>query len=73
MFYGLDYKKWVSLKPEELAQLTVSAYNHMIQEGLEEKFIKNYLHLKKIYALASPHPETIKIKDDIKFFEMIKK
>jgi type I restriction enzyme R subunit len=73
MFYGLDYKKWVSLKPEELAQLTVSAYNHMIQEGLEEKFIKNYLHLKKIYALASPHPETIRIKDDIKFFEMIKK
>jgi len=73
MFYGLDYKKWVSLKPEELAQLTVSAYNHIIQEGLEEKFIKNYLHLKKIYALASPHPETIKIKDDIKFFEMIKK
>jgi type I restriction enzyme R subunit len=73
MFYGLDYKRWVSLKPEELAQLTVSAYNHIIQEGLEEKFIKNYLHLKKIYALASPHPETIKIKDDIKFFEMIKK
>ncbi|MEO0238496.1 MAG: type I restriction endonuclease subunit R [candidate division WOR-3 bacterium] len=73
MFYGLDYKKWVSLKPEELVQLTVSAYNHMIQEGLEEKFIKNYLLLKKIYALASPHPETIKIKDDIKFFEMIKK
>jgi type I restriction enzyme R subunit len=73
LFYGLDYKKWVSLKPEELAQLTVSAYNHIIQEGLEEKFIKNYLHLKKIYALASPHPETIKIKDDIKFFEMIKK
>jgi type I restriction enzyme R subunit len=73
MLYGLDYKKWFSLKPEELAQLTVSAYNHIIQEGLEEKFIKNYLHLKKIYALASPHPETIKIKDDIKFFEMIKK
>ena len=73
MFYGVDYKKWKSLKPEELAQLTVSAYNLIIQEGFEEKFIKNYLSLKKIYALASPHPETIKIKDDIRFFEMIKK
>ncbi|MDW7973524.1 MAG: DUF3387 domain-containing protein, partial [Thermodesulfovibrio sp.] len=29
--------------------------------------------LKKLYALASPHPETIKIKDDLRFFEMIKK
>jgi type I restriction enzyme R subunit len=73
MFYGLDYKNWRSLKSEELAHLTVSAYNHIVQEGLEEKFIKNYLSLKKIYALASPHPETIKIKDDIRFFEMIKK
>ena len=26
-----------------------------------------------MYVLASPHPETIKIKNDIKFFEMIKK
>jgi len=69
----LDYKNWKSLKPEKLAQLTVSAYNSIIQEGFEEKFVKNYISLKKIYALASPHPETIKIKDDIRFFEMIKK
>ena len=73
MFYALDYKNWKSLKPEKLAQLTVSAYNRIIQEGFEEKFVKNYISLKKIYALASPHPETIKIKDDIRFFEMIKK
>jgi len=73
MFYGVDYKKWQSLKEEELSQLTVSAYNRIIQEGLKEKFIKNYLSLKKIYAIASPHPEAIKIKDDIRFFEMIKK
>ena len=73
MFCGVDYKKWQSLKEKELSQLTVSAYNRIIQEGLKEKFIKNYLSLKKIYAIASPHPEAIKIKDDIRFFEMIKK
>jgi len=73
IFYGLDYKNWKVLKPEELAQLTVSAYNSIKDEDQKEKFIKNYLALKKIYALASPHLETIKIKDDIRFFEMIKK
>jgi type I restriction enzyme R subunit len=73
MLYGLDYKNWKSLSAEALAQLTVSAYNSIQNAVQKEKFIKNYLGLKKIYALASPHPETIKIKDDIRFFEMIKK
>jgi len=73
MFYGLDYQNWTKLSPEELAQLTVSAYNLLDTEELKKKFLKNYITLKKAYALASPHPETIKIKNDIKFFEMIKK
>jgi type I restriction enzyme R subunit len=73
MFYGINYQNWKRLTPEELAQLTVSAYNLLNSEYLKKKFIKNYLALKKAYALASPHPETIKIKDDIMFFEMIKK
>ncbi|MCD6489918.1 MAG: type I restriction endonuclease subunit R [Thermodesulfobacterium sp.] len=73
MFYGLDYQNWTKLTPEKLAQLTVSAYNLLDTEELKKKFIKNYITLKKAYALASPHPETIKIKNDIKFFEMIKK
>jgi type I restriction enzyme R subunit len=73
IFYGINYQNWKRLTPEELAQLTVSAYNLLNSEDLKKKFIKNYLALKKAYALASPHPETIKIKDDIMFFEMIKK
>jgi type I restriction enzyme R subunit len=73
MFYSLNYQNWKRLTPEELAQLTVSAYNLLNSEDLKRKYIKNYLALKKAYALASPHPETIKIKDDIMFFEMIKK
>ncbi|MCM8772637.1 MAG: type I restriction endonuclease subunit R [Candidatus Omnitrophica bacterium] len=73
MFYGIDYKNWKILKPEELSQLTVSAYNLLDTEEKKKNFIKNFVVLKKIYALTSPHPETIKIKDDIRFFEMIKK
>ncbi|MEM0061584.1 MAG: type I restriction endonuclease subunit R, partial [Fervidicoccaceae archaeon] len=73
MLYGIDYKNWKILKPEELSQLTVSAYNLLDTEDKKKNFIKNFVVLKKIYALASPHPETIKIKDDIRFFEMIKK
>lgn len=73
MFHSLDYKNWTKLKPEELSQITVSAYNMLDNEEKKNNFIRHFLALKKIYALASPHPETIKIKDDIRFFEMIKK
>ncbi len=74
MFHGIDYKKWKELSPEELSRLTTEAYNKICKNEEDKKrFVKNFVALKKLYALASPHPETIKIKDDIRFFEMIKK
>jgi len=73
MFYGVNYKDWKNLSSEELSNLTVSAYNCLETEDKKRNVIKNIIALKKHYALASPHPQTIKIKDDLKFFEMIKK
>jgi len=72
--YGVNYENWTKLSGEELSRLTVSAYDKICKdEETKKSFIKNFLALKKLYALASPHPETIKIKDEIRFFEMIKK
>ncbi|XOB63841.1 type I restriction endonuclease subunit R (plasmid) [Campylobacterota bacterium DY0563] len=73
MFHGLNYSNWQSLPPEGLAELTTKAYTRLNSDDAKRRFVKNYLALKKLYALASPHPETIKIKNDIMFFEMIKK
>ena len=73
MFFGIDYKNWRKLPPEEISKLTTQAYSRISDEESKKKFIKNFLALKKLYALASPHPETIRIKNDIRFFEMIKK
>jgi len=73
MFHGLNYSNWQNLPPEDLARLTTKAYTRLSSEDAKKRFVKNYLALKKLYALASPHPETIKIRNDLKFFEMIKK
>ncbi len=73
MFHSLNYSNWYGLSPEELALLTTKAYTRLSSEDAKKRFVKNYLALKKLYALASPHPETIEIKNDIRFFEMIKK
>ncbi len=72
MFHGLNYSNWQSLSPETLAGLTTKAYTRLSNEDIKKRFVKNYLALKKLYALASPHFETIKIKNDLRFFEMIK-
>jgi len=73
MFHGLEYSNWQGLSPEKLAELTTRAYTSLGDEEIKKRFVKNYLALKKLYALASPHPETIRIKNDLRFFEMIKK
>ncbi len=74
LFYGLNYKEWGSLSHEELSHLTMQAYEKVCKdENTKTRFVKNFVALKKLYALASPHPETYKIKNDLKFFEMIKK
>jgi len=72
-FSGLDYKEWKKLPPEKLSKLTAKAYNRIADEEKKRAFVKNFVALKKLYLLASPHPETIAIRDDIRFFEMIKK
>jgi len=73
LFNGIDYKNWKKLTPEELSRLTAEAYNRIASEDKKKIFVKNFLALKKLYLLASPHPETHRLKDDIGFFEMIKK
>ena len=72
-FNGLNYKEWKKLSPEELSKLTAEAYNRIATEEKKKIFVKNFVALKKLYLLASPHPETIGIKDELRFFEMIKK
>ncbi|MCW7074215.1 MAG: DUF3387 domain-containing protein, partial [Methanophagales archaeon] len=72
-FNGLNYKEWKRLSPEELSKLTAEAYNRIATEEKKKMFVKNFVALKKLYLLASPHPETIGIKDEVRFFEMIKK
>lgn len=74
LFYGISYQKWQELSPDALSKLTIQAYEKVCKdEDTKKKFLRNFVALKKLYALASPHPETYKIKNDLRFFEMIKK
>ncbi len=74
LFYGINYQKWEELSLKDLSNLTMQSYDRICKdEETKKKFLRNFLILKKLYALASPHPEVFKIKNDLRFFEMIKK
>ena len=74
LFQGIDYQHWRKLQPIDLSRLTTMAYDRISgDEETKKKFVKNFVALKKLYALASPHPETSAVKGDVVFFEMIKK
>ncbi len=74
LFYDINYQKWEELSSEDLSNLTMQAYERICKdEETKKNFLRNFLALKKLYALASPHPEVFKIKNDLRFFEMIKK
>ncbi|MDK2782062.1 MAG: type restriction enzyme subunit [Archaeoglobi archaeon] len=73
-FSGLNFENWRELSPEELARLTAKAYERVARdEDTKKRFVKNVVALKKLYLLASPHPEATAVKDDLAFFEMVKK
>jgi len=73
-FYGIHYEKWKEQPPVELSKLTTLAYDKICKDDeVKKKFVRNFIALKKLYALASPHPEIFQMKDHIRFFEMIKK
>jgi type I restriction enzyme R subunit len=74
LFHGIEYHAWKKMKPEQLSTLTALSYDRISKDAdTKKKFVRNFVALKKLYALASPHPETLLIKSDVIFFEMIKK
>jgi type I restriction enzyme R subunit len=74
LFQGIDYQQWRKLSPTDLSRVTTIAYDRICQdEETKKKFVRNFIALKKLFALASPHPEASAVKSDVIFFEMIKK
>lgn len=80
-FADITYTDWESLSHTEQATLFSTTVNVLItdkQTGLiDEKKKKDFLqqsnHLFKLFSLIMPHDAALKIKNDIEFFEKVKK
>ena len=72
LFHGFDWSKWTTGTAEERLGLLPAAQEHILaQENGKDRFIQAVRELSKAFALAVPHEEAIRIRDDVGFFQAV--
>jgi type I restriction enzyme R subunit len=73
IFHGFDYSTFFSGANTERLSVIPRAMEHILQqdEG-KERYLKAVNELSKAFALAVPHPEAIRIRDDVGFFQTVR-
>jgi len=70
---GLDWSAWISSTPQQRLSLLPAAQEHVLaQENGKERLIKSVAELSQGFALAVPHEEAIRIRDDVGFLQAVR-
>ncbi|MBE2252434.1 MAG: type I restriction endonuclease subunit R [Myxococcus sp.] len=73
IFHGFAWTAWTKGKPAERLTLLPAAQEHVLaQDGGKERFLQAVSELSKAFALAVPHDEAIRIRDDVGFFQAVR-
>ena len=73
LFHGFDRTKWTAGAPQERLNLLPAAQEHILaQEDGKERCLNVVRELSQAFALAVPHPETTRIRDDVAFFQTVR-
>ena len=73
LFHGFNWSKWVSGMAAERLALLPNAQEHILkQENGKERLMKAVTDLSSAFALAVPHEEAMRIRDDVGFFQAVR-
>ena len=73
LFHGFNYSKWPEGTSTERISLLPTAQEHILaQENGKERCLKAVQDLSRAFALAVPHEDAIRIRDDVAFFQAIR-
>ncbi len=73
LFHRFDYSAWIRGTPAERVGLLPGAQEHILaQENGKERCLRIVRALSKAFALAVPHEETSRIRDDVAFFQAVR-
>lgn len=72
LFHRFDWSKWLQGTPTERLGLLPAAQEHILaQENGKDRLLQTVRELSQSFALAVPHPEALRIRDDVAFFQAV--
>jgi type I restriction enzyme, R subunit len=72
LFHGFDWSKWTTGTATERLGLLPAAQEHILaQENGKERCVGAVRELSQAFALAVPHVEALRIRDDVAFFQAV--
>ncbi len=73
LMHGLDYSAWANGNASERLKLLPEASERILaQENGKKRFVQAVSDLSHAFALSVPHEETIRIRDDVQFFQSVR-
>ena len=73
LFHGFDRSAWATGSPADRLNLLPAALEHVLaQEDGKARCLKAVRELSQAFALAVPHPETVRIRDDLSLFQHVR-
>ena len=74
LFYGFDWSSWTEENASDRLKLLPAAQEHILkQKDGKARLLKAVSDLTKAFALAVPHEKTTEIRDDVSFFQAVRK
>ena len=72
LLYRFDWSKWKSGKAQERLAILPAAQEHILaQKDGKERFVQVVRDLSRFFALAVPHDDALRIRDDVAFFQAV--
>ena len=73
LFHGFDRTAWANGSPADRLSLLPAALEHVLgQEDGKARCLKAVRELSQAFALAVPHPETVRIRNDVSLFQHVR-
>ena len=73
LFHGFAWGKWTIGTPQERLSLLPAAQEHILaQTDGKARLLRAVTDLSQAFALAVPHEEAIRIRDDVGFFQAVR-
>ena len=73
MFHGFDWSQWVVGTPQARLSLLPEAQEHILaQDDGKARLLRAVTELSQGFALAVPHEEALRIRDDVGFFQAVR-